>query len=106
MHEEDYGVLWRHMNMRTNQTEVRRSRRLVVSSFSTIGNYDYGIFWYLYQDGTIQCEVKLTGILSTGAVPRGGDAARTVNSSTRTGSMPRSTSTSSTSGSIWTSTGR
>ncbi|MCD6059637.1 MAG: Primary-amine oxidase [Thermomicrobiales bacterium] len=29
MHEEDYGVLWRHMNMRTNQTEVRRSRRLV-----------------------------------------------------------------------------
>ena len=71
MHEEDYGVLWRHMNMRTNQTEVRRSRRLVVSSFSTIGNYDYGIFWYLYQDGTIQCEVKLTGILSTGAVPVG-----------------------------------
>jgi len=71
MHEEDFGVLWRHMNMRTNQTEVRRSRRLVISSFSTIGNYDYGIFWYLYQDGTIQCEVKLTGILSTGAVTPG-----------------------------------
>jgi primary-amine oxidase len=71
MHEEDYGVLWRHLNMRTNETEVRRSRRLVVSSFSTIGNYDYGIFWYLYQDGTIQLEVKLTGILSTGAVPPG-----------------------------------
>ena len=71
MHEEDYGVLWRHMNMRTNQTELRRSRRLVISSFSTIGNYDYGIFWYLYQDGTIQCEVKLTGILSTGAVTPG-----------------------------------
>ena len=71
MHEEDYGVLWRHLNMRTNETEVRRSRRLVISSFSTIGNYDYGIFWYLYQDGTIQCEVKLTGILSTGAVPPG-----------------------------------
>jgi primary-amine oxidase len=71
MHEEDYGVLWRHLNMRTNETEVRRSRRLVISSFSTIGNYDYGIFWYLYQDGTIECEVKLTGILSTGAVPPG-----------------------------------
>ncbi|MGH2615339.1 MAG: primary-amine oxidase [Thermomicrobiales bacterium] len=71
MHEEDYGVLWRHLNMRTNQTETRRSRRLVISSFSTIGNYDYGIFWYLYQDGTIQCEVKLTGILSTGAVTPG-----------------------------------
>ena len=60
MHEEDYGVLWRHMDIRTG-TEVRRSRRLVISSFSTIGNYDYGFFWYLYQDGTIQCEVKLTG---------------------------------------------
>jgi primary-amine oxidase len=71
MHEEDYGVLWRHMNMRTGQTEVRRSRRLVISSFSTIGNYDYGIFWHLYQDGGIQCEVKLTGILSTGAVAPG-----------------------------------
>ncbi len=71
LHEEDYGVLWRHWNMRTGGTQVRRSRRLVISSFSTIGNYDYGFFWYLYQDGTIQCEVKLTGILSTGAVPPG-----------------------------------
>lgn len=71
LHEEDYGVLWRHLDMRTGVTEVRRSRRLVISSFSTIGNYDYGIFWYLYQDGTIQCEVKLTGILSTGAVRPG-----------------------------------
>ena len=71
MHEEDYGVLWRHMNMRTGRTDSRRSRRLVVSSFSTIGNYDYGVFWYLYQDGTIQCEMKLTGILSTGAVAPG-----------------------------------
>ncbi len=71
LHEEDYGVLWRHWNMRTGGTEVRRSRRLVISSFSTIGNYDYGFFWYLYQDGTIHCEVKLTGILSTGAVAPG-----------------------------------
>lgn len=71
LHEEDYGTLWRHLNMRTGRTEVRRSRRLVISSFSTIGNYDYGIFWYLYQDGGIECEVKLTGILSTGAVAPG-----------------------------------
>ena len=38
----------------TDETEVRRSRRLVVSSITTIGNYDYGFFWYLYQDGTIE----------------------------------------------------
>jgi primary-amine oxidase len=68
MHEEDYGVLWRHIEWRTGEGEVRRSRRLVISSFAAIGNYDYGFFWYLYQDGSIAYEVKLTGVLSTGAV--------------------------------------
>jgi len=71
MHEEDYGILWKHMDWRTNQTEVRRSRRLVISFIATVGNYEYGFFWYLYQDGTIQFEVKLTGIMNTGAVPPG-----------------------------------
>ncbi len=28
MHEEDYGILWKHTNFRTNHAEVRRSRRL------------------------------------------------------------------------------
>ena len=70
MHEEDYGILWKHTDRRTGQAEVRRSRRLVVSSISTVGNYEYGFFWYLYQDGTIQFEVKLTGVLSTGACGR------------------------------------
>ena len=46
-------------------------RRLVVSSIATVGNYDYGFFWYFYLDGTIQFEVKLTGILSTMAVAPG-----------------------------------
>jgi primary-amine oxidase len=68
LHEEDFGVLWRHIEWRTGEGEVRRSRRLVISSFAAIGNYDYGFFWYLYQDGTIAYEVKLTGVLSTGAV--------------------------------------
>jgi primary-amine oxidase len=71
MHEEDFGVQWRHFDWRSNTTEVRRSRRLVISSFSTIGNYDYGFFWYFHLDGTIVCEVKLTGILTTGSVPDG-----------------------------------
>ena len=70
LHEEDYGVLWRHHDIGTGETEVRRSRRLVVSSFATVGNYDYGFFWYLYLDGTIQAEVKLTGIgLAQATVP-------------------------------------
>ena len=71
LHEEDAGVLWRHIEWRNGKGEVRRSRRLVVSSFSAIGNYDYGFFWYFYQDGTITYEVKMTGVLSTGAVAPG-----------------------------------
>ena len=71
MHEEDFGILWKHVDWRTGQTEVRRSRRLVVSFIATVGNYEYGFFWYFYQDGTIQYEVKLTGIINTGALPLG-----------------------------------
>jgi primary-amine oxidase len=71
LHEEDYGILWKHFDFRTGQTEVRRSRRLVVSWVSTVANYEYGFFWYFYQDGTIQFEEKLTGILSTGALKPG-----------------------------------
>ena len=68
IHEEDYGILWKHWDMQGGTTEVRRSRRLVVSSISTVGNYEYGFYWYFYLDGTIQLEVKLTGIMSTMAV--------------------------------------
>ncbi len=71
MHEEDYGILWKHYEFRNGVFEVRRSRRLVVSFFATVGNYDYGFFWYLYQDGTIQLEAKLTGIIQTAAVAPG-----------------------------------
>ncbi len=71
MHEEDYGTLWKHNEFRTDVREVRRSRRLVISFFATVGNYDYGFYWYLYQDGTIQLEAKLTGIVQTAAVMPG-----------------------------------
>ena len=67
LHEEDYGMQWKHANDDGGASEVRRSRRLVISSISTVGNYDYGIFWYLYLDGTIQVEVKLTGIMGISA---------------------------------------
>jgi primary-amine oxidase len=65
LHEEDYGILWKHVDLHQGRTEVRRSRRLVVSSIATVGNYEYGFYWYFYLDGTIQLEVKLSGILST-----------------------------------------
>jgi primary-amine oxidase len=68
MHEEDFGILWKHNEFRSNVHETRRSRRLVISFFATVGNYDYGFYWYLYQDGTIQLEAKLTGIVQTAAL--------------------------------------
>jgi primary-amine oxidase len=71
VHEEDAGIGWRHHDWLTEHAEVRRSRRLVISSISSLGNYDYGFFWYLYQDGTIRFEVKLTGIILTKAVAAG-----------------------------------
>ena len=71
LHEEDAGLLWKHFDWRTGNTEVRRSRRLVISFIATVSNYEYGFFWYLYQDGNIELEIKLTGIISNGAVAAG-----------------------------------
>src|SRR4029450_8746142 len=71
MHEEDYGIQWKHVDLFGGRGEVQRSRRLVVSFFSTVGNYEYGFFWYFYLDGNIQLEVKLTGIVSPMALEPG-----------------------------------
>ena len=62
MHEEDFGLLWKHTDTHTGKARAVRSRRLVISSIATIGNYVYGFFWYFYQDGTIGVEIKATGI--------------------------------------------
>ena len=43
----------------------------MISTIATVGNYEYGYFWYLYTDGTIEYEVKLTGVISTGAIAPG-----------------------------------
>jgi primary-amine oxidase len=72
IHEEDYGILWKHSDLWTGSSETRRQRRLVVSFFTTVGNYDYGFYWYLYLDGTIAFEAKATGVVFTSAHP-GGD---------------------------------
>jgi primary-amine oxidase len=65
IHEEDAGILWKHWDFRTDKTEVRRARRLVISSISTVGNYEYGSYWYFHLDGEIEFEMKATGILNT-----------------------------------------
>jgi primary-amine oxidase len=71
IHEEDNGVLWKHVDERAG-AEVRRARRLVVSFHVTVANYEYLIYWRFYQDGNIECEVRATGILVTSHTGRGG----------------------------------
>jgi primary-amine oxidase len=65
IHEEDVGVLWKHTDPANGSRQTRRQRRLVISFFVTVGNYDYGFYWYLYLDGTIELETKATGIVFT-----------------------------------------
>ncbi len=64
IHEEDDGVLWKHVDDDSG-AETRRQRRLVVSIHATVGNYEYLIYWRFYQDGNIQLEVRATGIMVT-----------------------------------------
>ena len=64
VHEEDSGVLWKHVDERAG-AEVRRARRLVISFHVTVANYEYLVYWRFYQDGAIECEVRATGIMVT-----------------------------------------
>jgi primary-amine oxidase len=64
IHEEDNGILWKHVDDRAG-SESRRARRLVVSFHVTVANYEYLVYWRFYQDGSIECEVRATGIMVT-----------------------------------------
>ena len=65
IHEEDAGLAWKHFDFRSERTETRRTRKLVISSITTVGNYEYCCYWYLFQDGTVEFEIKATGIINT-----------------------------------------
>jgi primary-amine oxidase len=64
VHEEDDGVLWKHVDGHTG-AQVRRRRRLVVSFHVTVANYEYLVYWRFFEDGGIECEVRATGIMVT-----------------------------------------
>ena len=70
IHEEDNAVLWKHVDHDIG-AEVRRMRRLTMSSHVTVANYEYLIYWRLYQDGNIECEIRATGIMVTTPVAPG-----------------------------------
>ncbi len=63
VYEKDNGILWKHYEYGSGRNDVRRSRQLVLTMTSAIGNYDYGISWIFDQDGTLEVQADLTGIV-------------------------------------------
>lgn len=51
-----------------------RARKLIISHIFTAANYEYAIYWIFHQDGVIQLDIKLTGILNTYAIGPDEDA--------------------------------
>ena len=73
IHEEDGGILFKHTDFRDDSVIVTRARKLIFSQIFTAANYEYCVYWIFHQDGTIQLEIKLTGILNTYAMNPGED---------------------------------
>jgi primary-amine oxidase len=70
VYERDGGVLWKHYQFDDNPpgqeggtNYSRRARELVVSWIATVGNYDYGLNWVFKEDGSLELEAFLTGIM-------------------------------------------
>ena len=73
IHEEDAGILFKHTDFRDDSVIVTRGRKLLISHVFTAANYEYAVYWIFHQDGTVQLEIKLTGILNTYAMNPGED---------------------------------
>jgi primary-amine oxidase len=78
IYERDGGMLWKHYESYSKTNESRRARELVVFFIATIGNYDYAINWIFHQDGVLEVDAALTGIMlpkgvqEASGVPAGG----------------------------------
>jgi primary-amine oxidase len=71
LYERDGGVLWKHVDYTSFpfvHNESRRARDLVLSWFANVGNYEYGFNWIFHQDGALEMEVQLTGIMAARGV--------------------------------------
>jgi len=63
IYERDGGIAWKHYDFTTGKNETRRARELVLSAVATIGNYDYAINYIFKQDGSMEVDLALTGIM-------------------------------------------
>ncbi|HEX7243367.1 MAG TPA: hypothetical protein VF263_23995, partial [Longimicrobiaceae bacterium] len=69
VYERDGGMLWKHFESYSGRNESRRARQLVVFFIATIGNYDYAVNWIFHQDGVLEVDAALTGIMLPKGVP-------------------------------------
>ncbi|MBE9210713.1 primary-amine oxidase [Nostoc sp. LEGE 06077] len=63
IYERDNGILWKHYEYNTQRNDVRRNRELVLTITATIDNYDYSVNWIFHQDGTLEVQNELSGIV-------------------------------------------
>jgi primary-amine oxidase len=63
LYERDGGLLWRHVEWK-GRHESHPAQQLVLSWFATMDNYDYGFNWIFGQDGSLEMEVLLTGLMT------------------------------------------
>jgi primary-amine oxidase len=68
LYERDGGLLWKHVDEKTEVNQSRRAHELVLGWIATVGNYEYGFNWIFHQDGTLQMDVLLTGIMEPKAL--------------------------------------
>lgn len=76
IYERDGGILWKHFDSVSGTNETRRGRELVIFFVATIGNYDYAVNYIFKQDGSLEVDLALTGImLAKGVKEKRADAA-------------------------------
>jgi primary-amine oxidase len=63
IYERDGGILWKHFDSVSLKNETRRARELVIFFVATIGNYDYAVNYIFKQDGSMEVDLALTGIM-------------------------------------------
>jgi primary-amine oxidase len=68
VYEKDGGLLWKHLDQYSGKNVSARAQELIISSIATIGNYDYALNYIFRQDGSLEVQVQLTGIMLTKGV--------------------------------------
>jgi primary-amine oxidase len=63
VYEREGGLMWKHLDQPTSVMNARIARDLVITFMTTVGNYDYGVNYIFHEDGIIDIEAQLTGIL-------------------------------------------